>query len=148
MADKRGRPLALDELKCEIAIALLSVGCSLKTAASYLGIHTKSLQRHAKRDPKFAKRILKAQASLEWDHLKKVQEASGKSWRASAWMLERINPERFGKRKADSLTRSELEEAIGVLAYIITEEVHDHEAQVRIFSRLQRLLESIILQSN
>ena len=139
MANKYGRPPVLDETKCEVAIALVAVGCSLSTVARYLGVHRETLRRNAVRHPEFGKRLAQAAASLEWSHLRKVTQASGRSWRASAWMLERINPQRFGRRKADSISRSELNDVLDILTRILTEEINDPQARQQVLLRLQEL---------
>lgn len=46
----------------------------------------------------FYERVEKACAEAEHRNVMVIQKASGKSWQAAAWWLERRNPEEYGRK--------------------------------------------------
>lgn len=91
-----GRPARLDGTLREVVIALVASGLSRTAAARQVGVAPQTVFNTAIRDPEFGRRLEQAANELQFAHLRIVQRASGRSWRASAWALERIAPERFG----------------------------------------------------
>jgi|PlaIllAssembly_1097288.scaffolds.fasta_scaffold01265_2 urease gamma subunit len=49
-------------------------------------------------DVDFEDFVQRCQAALESDHLSNISEAGAIDWKASAWFLERLYPEKYGKK--------------------------------------------------
>ncbi|MGD0384451.1 MAG: hypothetical protein ABSA77_13100, partial [Thermoguttaceae bacterium] len=97
MARKCGRPPVLDEIKQREIVAIISMGCSRRTAARYVGCDPKTIQNTAERDEIFAEKLERAQSQAVVTHVKYIYSAAKKAqyWRAAAWALERLNPEEY-----------------------------------------------------
>jgi len=136
-----GRRPVLDEIKKREILALLTVGCSLRVAARYVGCDPSTIRRTAQRDPKFAERLRQAQYHAEIGFLKNIQRAARKEqyWRAAAWALERTFPERYGRRDPEAITIEQLTRLLSRFADIIVEEVPVAAHRKRILKRLERL---------
>jgi hypothetical protein len=98
---RTGRPQTLDESKKKTIIAILSVGCTRAAAASYVNCNPKTISNTAKRDPYFAEQLTHVELAVEAAHLANILKAAKEKrhWRASAWALERIFPEKYGLKR-------------------------------------------------
>jgi hypothetical protein len=139
---KRGRPPVLDDFKTRDILALLSMGCSRRTAARYVGCAVSTIRNTARRDPKFAEALGQAECNLEIAYLSNVQKAARKEqyWRAAAWALERRKPEDYAPRGPNVITVEQLQEVLGELAGIIVEEVPVARHRKRIVQRVDALV--------
>src|SRR5688572_23038777 len=93
---KIGRPPVLDDVKQHEVCALLNAGCSLRAAARYVGCAPSTISRTSETNPRFAGMIRAAYMRRELKLLDDIREAGHTHWRASAWMLERLYPDRYG----------------------------------------------------
>jgi transposase len=73
-----------------INVACMAVGVSKATLYNWLG-------RDEPEYRAFAERIDKARAEGEARHVALIAKAAADDWRASAWLLERQHPDRWGK---------------------------------------------------
>ena len=139
---KRGRRPVLDETKRAVLLGILAVGCSRRTAASYVGCAVSTIQNTADRDPEFAERLQQAECQSEIAHLKSIQQAARKEqhWRAAAWTLERKNPEDFARRGPDVITAEEVKDVLAELARIVIDEVPVARYRKSILRRFDALL--------
>jgi hypothetical protein len=137
-----GRPCVLDEQKKAYILVLLKSGCSRTTAATSVGCHPKTIFNTAKRDPEFAEKLALAENSAELIHIENINKAGHetKYWRASAWMLERLDPNRFGKSAPDAITPSQLTSLIVQIAQIIVQEVPVAEYRQQLLKRFDDVL--------
>ncbi len=131
----------LTEVKRREIFAILAVGCSRTVAARYVGCHPITILRTARKDPEFAEALEAAESRHEIGHLTHINAAAkeGRYWRAAAWALERRYPDRYGRRKARTVTVDQISQALAQFADVILEEVTDVELQERIFARLSEL---------
>lgn len=138
---KRGRKPVLDNIKRREIIAILSVGCSRRTAAKYVGCAVSTIQNTADRDATFAKQLREAEYTTEIGFLKNIKDAANKAqyWRAAAWALERKNPEEFAARGPDVITVEQISHLLSRLAEIIVEEVPVANTRKAIIKRLDSL---------
>jgi hypothetical protein len=97
---KPGRPAKLDEKAKNQIVAMVAVGCSRARAARLAGVRPTALTMLVKRDRAFADEINQAEKRRETEALASIQRASGKSWRAAAWLLERTMRRQYGRPSA------------------------------------------------
>ncbi|HEX6963687.1 MAG TPA: hypothetical protein VF175_17605, partial [Lacipirellula sp.] len=93
-----GRPCVLDEADYSEICDLVADGHSVPTVARLIGCDVKTIRRHALRHDRFARLLRTAELSARNDPLKMMRRAAHGSWRAAAWLLERTDPERYGKQ--------------------------------------------------
>jgi IS30 family transposase len=141
----RGRPPVLDEAKQREITALLTVGCSHRLAAEYVGCARSTIERTAQRNPLFAAKLRQAKTNTEIGFFKSLQKASKKEqyWRAAAWALERMAPERFALRDPAVISVEQIVRLLSQLADIVVEEVpHPHYRKnvLKRFDALKRTL--------
>jgi len=138
------RRLLSDEQKGQIC-GTLSVGCDRETAADFVGCSTADIGRAMQRDAAFAANIRRTEASCELSHMRNVQQAAkdAKNWRASVWWLERHSPERFGPRRAGSVTARQLKEFVDTLTAILNEEISNEADHHRVVARLDQAIASM-----
>lgn len=122
---RRGRPPILDAVKQGQVLALLSVGCSKAVAARFVGCVPATITRTARRDPQFAAALKQALCSPEIGYLKSIQRASRKEqyWRAAAWALERIMPEKYARRDPEVITIDQVARLLAQMSEIVVSEV-------------------------
>ena len=101
-----GRKPLLDEAKRREICKVLAVGGTRTMAAAYVGCSLDTIARAAKRDRAFAEELRRASVECEIRCLRNLSKAAQepKNWRAAAWMLERLYPERYARRKHVGLT--------------------------------------------
>jgi len=135
---KCGRRPVLDQFKKREILALLTVGCSRRTAARYVGCATSTIQNTALRDAAFADELRRAEYKSEIGYLKSIQNAAKqeKYWRAAAWALERRNPQDFARRGPDVITVDQIKQILAQFAAIIVEEVPVAKHRKSILKRL------------
>jgi hypothetical protein len=92
------RPSILDNPKKEIACALARAGMTGRWIAAFFGCDESTLRYALERDESFRLRFDQARALMFLDHLTHIASAASKSWRASAWLLERAFPEECNPR--------------------------------------------------
>jgi hypothetical protein len=133
-----GRKPLLDEIKRAQVCAILATGGSRGVAANYVGCSADTIRRTADRSLEFREALARAESQHEIQVLQRIQEATKKDthWRAAAWVLERIYPDRYATRKPRLLTAAELSETLDRFAELVAEHVSDIETR-------QKLLESL-----
>jgi hypothetical protein len=118
---------------------MLSSGASRASAAQFAGCHVAALRAEMRRNPDFAARVLQAELNLESTMLRAIRTAAAedqKQWRAAAWALERIYPNRYAKRRSNTLTVNQVHEFISEVSEIIASELPVPRFRERIFHRL------------
>lgn len=138
---KGARAPALDEKKKLEILAILSVGCSRRTAAEYVGCDPRTINRTAERDAEFAEQLRRAENQQELACLKQLQQAARKEqyWRAAAWILERRLPERYGRHAPQLLTLDQVKEILKQLAEIVVEDVPVARYRKNVIKRLEKM---------
>ncbi len=137
---KRVRRKSLDEVQRREVLAILAVGGSRQTAAQYVQCDVEAIRYTASRNADFRARLKKAEASPEFIHLKNIQSAGEKNWRASAWLLERMYPQRYRLRKSDGLTLEQAVELLKELTDFVVQEIPVAKYRERILERLEEML--------
>ncbi len=134
----QGRKPALDEAKKSQICALLTLGCSRRVAAKQVGCAAITIRRTAVRDHDFGERIRQAESRQEVLHLENIQAAAKetKYWRASAWVLERRQPKRYGRRQSKHVTTEQMSKFMTQIGAMIAREVPSAAIRKRIMARL------------
>ena len=114
----------ISEIKQREILALLSVGCSRRTAARYVNCTQKAIDELARTNPDFAEKLRRAEANLEIESIKNMFNAAKqeKNWRASAWVLERKSPQEFLKKKPDVIPAGLLDTLLNRIVTLLIEE--------------------------
>jgi len=105
---KAGRPSKIDKEATLKICSVLQRGGYIESAAAYAGISKQTLYDWLRKGNKqsrgqyrtFLDAVKKAMASGEVGLLNGIYAAGEKHWTAYAWILERKNPERWGRARA------------------------------------------------
>jgi hypothetical protein len=137
-----GRPHVLDESKMQTVLSLLSVGCSRTTAARFVNCDPKTIYNTAKRDPKFAEQLGRAENMSEYRFLSRIAKAGDETryWRSAAWGLERMFPDRFGRRSPESVTPQQLAVFISRMTEMLVEEIPVARYRKLVLARLNQFM--------
>jgi hypothetical protein len=131
-----GRPRILDDVKRGQICALLSAGCGLNAAARYIGCSTVTIRREAIRNQAFRLELRESQVRAQLNPLRAMQNAAKTHWRAAAWMLERIDPEQFDRRRNADCRPRQLHEIVEAIVQSAVDEIDDDKLRDRICRRL------------
>jgi hypothetical protein len=109
-ARTRGKPRAKAPLKPtkltpearETYVAAIGLGATHLAASAAAGVHPSTAERHRNANAAFAADIEKAKRGREVLWLKRIADASSKQWTAAAWLLERTNPDHYGRRAPEA----------------------------------------------
>jgi hypothetical protein len=118
---------------------MLASGASRNLAARFAGCHPGTLRAEMRRNADFAHRVIQAELKLEAVLLRAIRnaaESDTKQWRAAAWALERIYPNRYAKRRSNTLTVDQVHEVISEVTEIVASELPVPRFRERIFNRL------------
>jgi hypothetical protein len=107
---RTGRPPVLDAEKKAKVLEVVAAGFPIRYAARYVGCDEGTIRHAGQRDPEFYDQVKYAQFKAEYDLVKNIRTASesGKNWRAAAWSLERMFPDRYGPHHRDEITQEHL----------------------------------------
>lgn len=139
-APKPRRKRKLTEEKQTEICAMISVGCSERTAARLADCSETAARNLVRRDKAFAQRFRQAAIRREVFPLRAIINASQSRWRAAAWYLARLNPNEYGSQKPETVTPEMLENWLSDLGEAILEAVQDQATRDRIAEVLGRLL--------
>jgi hypothetical protein len=134
-----GRPRILCETRQREFCVLISVGCTLEAAASYVDCSPITIRREARRNPEFQEKLRAARANAELSPIRTMCVAANSYWRAAAWLLERTQPQRYARRAPNTFTQQEVVELLGRVCDIVRRETRDQER----YDRIQRCVKAL-----
>lgn len=138
-----GRPRLLSDVKKAEIAAMISVGCTRAMACRYVGCVPETLRNELRRDATFREQIIKAERRCQLIPLQHIQNASARSWRAAAWLLERVNPAEFARRDPEAVTRKDMDEYMKRIVGAICDELTpEHRRRLESRLRADRVSES------
>lgn len=84
---------------------MLALGATRRSAAEFADCRRLDLEAELKRDPAFKLQVQQSELRPEIQLLRALVEAARdpKQWRAAAWALERLYPERYGAQKRTAI---------------------------------------------
>lgn len=135
---------ALDAVKKREILAIVSVGCSRRTAARYVGCSHTTIGNTARRDGEFGRQLRRAERQAEIAFMKSIGQAALKPqyWRAAAWALERLNPHDFARRNPQVVTLDQVARLLAQFAELVVAEVPSASRQ-RVLARLRRFIRNL-----
>lgn len=136
------RPATLDEPKRREIIALISMGCSRTVAAGYVGCAVSTIRYTAERDPAFDEQLRQATVRPQVWHLQNIAKHAARSWKASAWMLERLYPHQFGRRPPDSVSREDVQKTFHLYMKVV-DEIPDKKIRAQVRRRMDDIAAAI-----
>lgn len=121
-----GAPAKFTAERVEAILNALRGGCTRTAAAGYADIERSTMNRWMLRDETFRVAVEKAESEAEARYTQVVFEATGKSWQAAAWWLERRRPADYARRDRLDVTvdvRAAAERLAGELDGVSAEEL-------------------------
>jgi hypothetical protein len=114
----------LDDVKKRTILALLAGGCSRRSAAHFVGCAPSTITRAATRDPDFDAAVVHAEQSAELKLLRHIQNAgtNPRYWRASAWLLERLNPNDYTVHP-NLMTKDQMEQVVAQVCELLYKDI-------------------------
>jgi hypothetical protein len=137
----RGRRRSLDRNKKRLVCDAVSRGATMGEAAQLVGVSLRTVQREARLDAVFDHQLRVAHTDTP-DPLAIMQSAARTHWRAAAWLLERENPDDYGRRPAASCSPYQFERAMTALLERALE-LAPPEVRSEIYAALHAQYESI-----
>lgn len=126
-------------------LAIITVGCSRKVAARYVGCTPLFIRKTAQQDAAFASQLQHAEEQAEITSMKSINAAARQEryWKAAAWILERKNPEEYRLRAPGTFNAAQLKFIVEHLSAIITEEVKAPTYRKRVLARFEEFLKKL-----
>jgi hypothetical protein len=137
----RGRNRILDEAKQREVCALLSAGCSLEAAASYVECAPNTIRREALRNPDFGRRLREARLQAQLSPLQAMRKAASSHWRAAAWMLERADPAHFDRRPSPAFRPKQARALKQDILAVLSAEIDNPDLLVRVRKQVRQLID-------
>lgn len=136
-----GRPRLLDDTKRREICALVSAGTGLPKAARYVGCSVKTIRRESQRNATFGEQLRRAEMAAQLSPLDALRRAAGTHWRAAAWILERCDPQQFGRPTIVGLGKKEVRRLADDLLKIVRREIDDPFVLERIESQMEATIQ-------
>ncbi len=143
----RGRQRILCEAKQREICALVSDGCTIEAVARYVCCSTITIRREARRNPQFHELLRQASVSAQLSPIQTMREAAAQSWRAAAWLLERTDPHRYGKRAPHTFSEAEVVDLLGRVCEAVRRETRDKPTFARIKHRVTTIANNALGQT-
>lgn len=126
---QRGARSKLTDARLEVLYKALSQGMTIKAACSLAGIGQSTYYDWATNHPEFVDLVKRAESEMKERALKVInQAAQNGQWQAAAWLLERREPNEYGRQDRVRIedvrgTAEKLAEKIGVTVEELLAEV-------------------------
>jgi hypothetical protein len=137
-----GRPRTLTQERRREFLSLIASGLGMELAARHVGCSPRTIRREMKRDPDFAFDLEFSEKKAPLNPMKALYEIAQENWRAAAWLLERLFPERFGRRpQTSALGKRQARQLLNEVLQIIDADVIDPAQRDRVSGRIRATFE-------
>ena len=136
---------ALDSDKRERILTVLGMGGSRSLAAEFVGCHPKTIRNTASSDPDFAEKLREAESGPEVHFLTTISQAGKGAAHAAKWALERLYPDRYGRRKPGTYSVDAIKELLMELANRLANAAKSEEERVRSLNTMAEFGKEMIL---
>lgn len=119
-------------------ISLVSLGLSRTLAAQHVGCAYSTIGYTARRDPEFRRQLDQAVVQSQLQLIASIRQQANRSWRAAAWLLERLYPHQYGRREPESPSRDEVQQAIDEVLQIVAD-IDDDDIRAQVERKLERV---------
>jgi hypothetical protein len=118
---------------------------AIADAARYVGCSAYTIRREARRNPEFNEQLRKSNLAAELAPLNALRHLAMKYWRGAAWLLERTNPDRYGKLAPRTIKLTQLKSFGEEIGQILAEEVGQQDPAVerRIIRRIDKMMRDL-----
>jgi hypothetical protein len=116
-ANRGGRPTVVTEEKKALMLAIVREGLPLDGAARAVGLKPSTVRGFRKRNMGFATALGIARGESIRSLVGSIRAAAGSEWKAAAWLLAKIDPERWGKQREEPRRREA--EAPGTVPHLV-----------------------------
>lgn len=129
MARPRGAKGKFEDARLQVLYNALSQGMTIKSACALAGIHQSTYFEWVTNKPEFTELVKRAESEMKERALKVInQAAQNGQWQAAAWLLERREPNEYGRQDRVRIedvrgTAEKLAEKIGVTVEELLAEV-------------------------
>jgi hypothetical protein len=122
-------------------LAMITMGCGRALASRQTGVSHSEVESFLANDSDFASDLEKAESALEQFCLMRIRNSMGShsNWRAGAWLLERLLPEKYGFLKAESVSEEVLHRFLEQITQILNEELKGLKRHERVLERIEAL---------
>lgn len=126
---------------------MVAAGCTIEAAARYVCCSVVTIRREARRNAQFHEHLRQSRVAAQLSPVRTMREAAASNWRAAAWMLERTEPHRYGKRDPHTFSEAEIVELLGRVCDAVRRETRDKPTFARIKRRVRAIAQSALRQS-
>jgi hypothetical protein len=116
--------------------AAKSAGCGIPAAARHVCCAPSTIRREAIRNTEFHEQLRRAELTAQLTPLRAMQQAAATHWCAAAWLLERTDPQQFGRRNPHQPSIEDLEALFEEIFEVINNEITDPELSRHVYNRL------------
>jgi hypothetical protein len=131
----------LDEALQKNIAGLVTIGCTLRTAARVAGIEPRRLREALQLDRKLGERLLVAEAICEFTYLKRLRDVAEdpKNWRVAIWFLERRFPYRYMPRPFSGVSAAQMQATLKSIGEEIAKQFTARDDRERIIAALHEI---------
>lgn len=136
---KSGRPRVMSEANKKKYCDLIALGYNIYQAAEFIGCSPLTIRREANRNPLFEADWRQAEVRMFVNPLVTLHQASRTDWKAASWLVERVMPGKFGKRRAGWLNEEDQMTQINELVECFFSVIPDAKTRIKAVRRLQMM---------
>lgn len=126
---ERGRPTKYTPETVKKILEAIKLGVAYVDAANYAGVGLATFNEWRDRYPEFAEAVEAAAGAAVTACMAKIQKAATEgSWQASAWILERRHPDRYGRTRVELTGAEGGPVAVAANVVVVPKMVDDPEA--------------------
>jgi hypothetical protein len=135
----------LDAEKRKYIIGILAIGGSRAMAAELLGCHPNTITNTANSDLDFAEKLRQAENSSEVRLLTTMAHAGNGVAHAAKWALERLYPDKYGRRKPGTYSVDAIKQLLTELATRLANAASNEDERTRSLNTMAQFGQELLL---